>query len=196
MDRDIRVLIGDDHPSTRAGVRHALEGRGFAVCAEAASAEEAFDAALRERPDLCILDVELPGGGIRVARRIGAQIPEAAVVMLTVSDNDEDLFDALLAGASGYLPKDMEPDRLPDALRGVLNGETALPRTLVTRVLEEFRVREGRKRRIVAGGRRVELTGREWEVLAAPPGRTGRRHRWPSACSCRRPPSAATSRRC
>ncbi|MGH2684463.1 MAG: response regulator [Actinomycetota bacterium] len=165
MTGDIRVLIADEHPSTRAGVRRALEGHGFAICAEVASEADALEAALRERPDLCILDVELPGGGIRAARRIGAGIPEAAIVMLTVSNDDEDLFDALLAGASGYLPKDMVPDRLPDALRGVLAGETALPRTLVTRVLEEFRAREGRRRRFTLKGRRLQLTGREWEVL-------------------------------
>ena len=113
MTDDIRVLIGDDDSSTRAGVRHALEGHGFSICAEEATAEAAVEAALRERPDLCILDVRLPGNGIRAARRIGEDSPNQPAVMLTVSDDDEDLFDALLAGASGYLPKGWCPTVSP-----------------------------------------------------------------------------------
>ena len=163
--KDFRVLIGDDHPSTRTGIRRALEGHGFSVCAEESDAEGAIAAAVRDRPDVCILDVQLPGGGIRAARRIGRRVPESAIVMLTEAHSDEDLFDALLAGASGYLPKEMEPERLPDALRGVLDGETALPRALVTKVLEEFRVREGRRRQLTVKGRRLQLSSREWEVL-------------------------------
>jgi DNA-binding NarL/FixJ family response regulator len=84
--------------------------------------------------------------------------------MLTQSRDESDLFDALRAGASGYLMKDMNPDRLPDALRGVLNGEAAIPRTLVARILDEFRApavrRFGRKNKAAA-----LLTSREWEVM-------------------------------
>jgi DNA-binding NarL/FixJ family response regulator len=85
--------------------------------------------------------------------------------MLTVSTDAGDLFDALRAGASGYLLKDADPTRLPHALRGVLDGEAALPRTLTARLIEEFRER-GRRRRLRLGRRRtVELTPREWDVL-------------------------------
>jgi DNA-binding NarL/FixJ family response regulator len=150
---------------TRAGVRLALEGKGFAVCAEAFDAAGAVEAALRHHPAVCLLDIHMPGSGIRAAAEITTHLPETAVVMLTVSQNDADLFDALRAGAAGYLLKDTDPERLPHALRGVLAGEAALPRNLVARLIEEFRARDSRRRLPLVGGARVELTSREWEVL-------------------------------
>ena len=165
MTDPMRALIADDHPPTRAGIRQSLEAGGFVVCAEAGTAADAIEAARKERPDVCLLDIHMPGTGIKAAERITGELPETVVVMLTVSQSDADLFDALLAGAAGYLLKDMDPDRLPDAVRGVLSGEAALPRALMARVLEEFRVREGRKRLRVFGDRRGGLTSREWEVL-------------------------------
>ena len=165
VDVSFRVLIADDHPPTRAGVRAALEHDGFVICAEAADARGATEAARRERPDVCLLDVHMPGGGIHAAETIARALPEAAVVMLTVSRADADLFDSLRAGASGYLLKDIDPVRLPSALRGVLAGEAALPRRLVSLLIEEFRERKRRRRIPLVGRRSVELTDREWEVL-------------------------------
>jgi DNA-binding NarL/FixJ family response regulator len=161
----VRVLIADDHPPTRAGVRFALEGAGMEVCAEVGDAPSAVAEAERARPDICLLDVHMPGGGVIAARIIARRVPEAAVVMLTVSSSDEDLFDALQAGARGYLLKDMDPDRLPDALRGVLAGEAAVPRTLVARTIEEFKTAGPRRLR----GARLDakLSSREWEVFEA-----------------------------
>ena len=98
-------------------------------------------------------------------REIARQLPETAIVMLTVSRADADLFDALCAGASGYLLKDMDPARLPAALRGVLEGEAALPRHLVALVIEEFRERRRHRRLSIARQRGIDLTEREWEVL-------------------------------
>jgi DNA-binding NarL/FixJ family response regulator len=161
----ISVLIADDHPPTRAGVRAALERDGFVVCAEVADAQAAIEAARRERPDVCLLDIHMPGEGIRAAEVIGNELPDVAVVMLTVSRSDADLFDALRAGASGYLLKDIDPSRLPLALRGVLDGEAALPRRLVALLIEEFRERRRRRRIPLVGRRSAELTDREWEVL-------------------------------
>jgi DNA-binding NarL/FixJ family response regulator len=160
-----RVLIADDHPPTRAGVQAALEKAGFSVCAQAADAKSAIEAARRERPDVCLLDIHMPGDGIHAAETIARELPEAAVVMLTVSRTDEDLFNALRAGASGYLLKDIDPVRLPLALQGVLEGEAALPRRLVALLIEEFRERKRRRRIPLVGRRGVELTDREWEVL-------------------------------
>ncbi len=160
-----RVLIADDHPPTRAGVRAALERDNFVVCGEAADARSAIEAARRERPDVCLLDIHMPGDGIQAAETIARELPEAAVVMLTVSRTDADLFNALRAGASGYLLKDIDPVRLPLALRGVLEGEAALPRRLVALLIEEFRERKRRRRVPLVGRRGVELTDREWEVL-------------------------------
>jgi DNA-binding NarL/FixJ family response regulator len=165
VTRPIRVLVADDHPPTRAGVRMALEAGGFEVCAEAGDAAGAIEAALRELPDVCLLDIHMPGDGIHAAEAISRELPDAAVVMLTVSREDSDLFDALRAGASGYLLKDIDPGRLPLALRGVLDGEAALPRQLVALLIEEFRERRRRRRIPLRGRRSAELTDREWEVL-------------------------------
>jgi DNA-binding NarL/FixJ family response regulator len=161
----IRVLVADDHYAVRGGVRAALEGHGFAVCAEAADAAGAVEAAQRERPDIVLLDINMPGSGIRAAAKIAATVPDTTVVMLTVSRDDDDLFAALQAGASGYLLKDMDPARLADALHGVCAGEAALSRTLVGRVIEEFRHRQRRHPLRLSRDRAVELTEREWEVL-------------------------------
>jgi two-component system, NarL family, nitrate/nitrite response regulator NarL len=161
----LTVVIADDHAPTRAGVRGALEGRGFTVVAEVAHADAAVEAAIRRRPDVCVLDIHMPGGGIAAAARITAQMEDVAVVMLTVSRDDEDLFAALKAGASGYLLKDMDSERLPDALNGVLGGEAALPRTLVARLVQEFRASERRPSLPALRRRGTHLTSREWEVL-------------------------------
>lgn len=161
-----RVLIADDHVPTRAGVRVALEDGGFEVCAEAGSGPEAVEAARRSDPDICLLDVRMPGGdGITAAAEIAEALPNVQIVMLTASRNDDDLFASLRAGASGYLLKDTDPDRLPHALNGVLSGEAALPRALVARVIEEFRGRGRRRRLPVLRRLQVDLTDREWEIL-------------------------------
>jgi DNA-binding NarL/FixJ family response regulator len=141
-----------------------LEQQGFMVCAEAASARGAVEAALRERPDVCLIDVRMPGGGIHAAREIADELPDTTVVMLTVSERDDDLFDALRAGASGYLLKDMDAEQLPVALRAVLRGEAAVPRRLAASLVQELR-RRGAPRLTKLDGRVVQLTPREWEVL-------------------------------
>jgi DNA-binding NarL/FixJ family response regulator len=160
----IRVVVADDHTPTRTGVRIALARAGMAVCAEAADAASAVEAALREHPDLCLIEPRLPGGGVAAAREIVRKLPGTAVVMFASSADDDELFDSLRAGAHGYLPKDIDPEHLVNALRGVLDGEAALPRRLVARVLDEFRTR-GQRRFRNASGRRVDLTPRELEVL-------------------------------
>jgi DNA-binding NarL/FixJ family response regulator len=161
-----RVLIADDHAPTRADVREALESDPrFEVCAIVADAAAAVDAAIRERPDLCVLDIKMPGNGIAAVWEITARLPETKVVMLTVSRDDDHLFAALRAGASGYLLKDTDPARLPHALADVLAGETAIPRSLVVRLLGEFRDRGPRRRSILQDDAATQLTSREWQVL-------------------------------
>jgi DNA-binding NarL/FixJ family response regulator len=164
MNSPVKVLIADDHARTRALVRAALERGEFVICAEAANCDAAIEEAKATRPDVCLLDINMPGSGIAAARGITSALPGAAVVMLTVSRQDEDLFDALRAGATGYLLKGMDEDSLSVALRQVLNGETPLPPSLVTRLVEEFRDREDR-RIGVPGDIAARLTGREWDVL-------------------------------
>jgi len=156
------VVVADDHAPTRLGVRLALEEAGFEVVGEAADAPTAVDVARATNPSVCLLDVHMPGNGVTAARAIAREVPGTTIVMLTVSRDDTDLFDAVRAGASGYLLKDIDPERLPHALRAVLAGEAALPRGLVLRLMAEFR---GRDERRVGRGRGARLTEREWQTL-------------------------------
>jgi DNA-binding NarL/FixJ family response regulator len=159
--KPVSVLIAAAHAATRAKVRLALEGRGFSVCGEVADASSAVQAALAKRPDVCLVDVNLPGNGIHATSSITSELPATAVVMLTRSEKTHGLFAAFRAGACGYLVKDIDADRLPLALLGVFAGEPTLPAKLIERVLEEFH-ELGPRRRVPAG---VELTDREYEVL-------------------------------
>lgn len=163
MTSSPRVLIADDHPPTRTGVRLALERGGIEVCAEAANASDAVEAALRERPDACILDVNMPGGGTSAASMISSRLPETVVLMLTVSSDVGHLLESLRRGAAGYLLKDMDPLVLPVVVRLALKGEAQVPRALVGGLVEE--VRHGTPRLSLGGRGRPELTKRESEVL-------------------------------
>jgi DNA-binding NarL/FixJ family response regulator len=165
MSGPLTVLLADDHPAVRAGVRAALEAGGLTICAEVGSAEAAIEGAMEHRPDVCLLDVRMPGGGIWAAKEISERLDDTIVVMLTVSSAQEELFEALRAGASGYLLKDMDPRKLPSLLRAAVVGEAPLPPALVARLVDEFRTR-GRRRFLALPQRRsVELTSREYEVL-------------------------------
>jgi DNA-binding NarL/FixJ family response regulator len=159
-----RVLIADDQPTFRRSVRAGLEGDGFEVCAQAVDADGAIDAARCERPDICLLAVLLPGGGIRAAIAIIAALPDASVVMLTASADRDHFLEAIRGGAAGYLLKDMDPERLPHALRAVLAGEAAIPRQFLG-----WLAREAQSQRLghmaIGPGGPVALSWREWEVL-------------------------------
>ena len=163
----LRVLIADDHAPTREDVQRALEGdERFRICAMAADAAGAVQAAVRNRPDVCVLDIRMPGSGLAAAWEIAARLPRAKIVMLTVSEEETDLFAALRTGARGYLLKTMNFERLPDALDGVCSGEAAIPRALVACLVERFHGREPRWRRPIFGeSAQRHLTSREWEVL-------------------------------
>jgi DNA-binding NarL/FixJ family response regulator len=161
----LRIVLADDHATARLGVRLALEEGGFQVVAEAVDARSAVEATLRHRPDLCLLDVYMPGEGIAAAAELSEALPDMPIVMLTVSDTSEDLFEALRAGACGYLLKDTDPQRLPFALAAVLDGEAPLPRVLTARLITEFRRRGSERRTPTAEGDVVTLSERESEVL-------------------------------
>jgi len=165
--RPLRVLIADDHAPTRDDVRRALEDGGMTVCAEAADAAHAVQLALETRPDICLLDIRMPGGGVAAAWEISARLPTTRIVMLTVSDDDANLFSALRAGAVGYLVKDIDLRSLPRALRDVTVGKAAIPRGLVARMVKQFHGTDPRFRTTaVAGELGPRLTSREWDVLA------------------------------
>ena len=156
--------MADDHTRMRGRIRDALEAGGCEVCGEGASAEEAVRLAVEHRPDVALLDIHMPGNGIQAARDIVRRAPGVVVVMLTQSAEDDDLFDSLRAGASGYLLKDTDPATLADKLRGVLDGEAAMPPRLVARIMDEFRAPDKRRfgRHSVAASK---LSAREWEVM-------------------------------
>ncbi|WP_238146851.1 response regulator [Ornithinimicrobium murale] len=156
----LSVVLADDHARLRARVRAALETAECVVLGEAATADQAVALVAEHGPQVALLDINMPGDGIAAARRISTSHPGTAVVMLTQSEEDEDLFDSLRAGASGYLLKDGDPAGLAQALHGVLRGEAALAPSLVSRVLQEFRT--SRPRRSAAAAR---LTNRELQVM-------------------------------
>ena len=107
----------------------------------------------------------MPGSGIGAAAEISKRLPGSAIVVLTAADSDDDLLDAIRVGAIGYLSKDIDPARVPRALRAVLRGEAAISRTLVTRLFDEIRRDERHRRVSLAEEQGVTLTRREWEVL-------------------------------
>lgn len=159
-----RILLADEHASTRGALRRLLESSGFSVCGEAADEREAVDVALLERPDICLIDVLLPGSGTAAIAAITEGLPETVVVVLTTSADRDAFFDALRAGARGYLLKGMSSERLPNSLLGVLAGEAPIPRALVGALVSEYQT-QGRVRSIVTERGAVDLSGREWEVL-------------------------------
>jgi DNA-binding NarL/FixJ family response regulator len=159
----IRVVLADDHAGIRSQVRMAIEAGGCVVCAEGATADEAIRLTVEHQPDVVLLDIHMPGNGIYAAQQINRQRPQTAIVMLTQSKDDDDIFDSLRAGAAGYLLKDADPGSLPGALRGVLAGEAAMPASLVTRILQEFRRPERRHFRRSSAA--AKLSAREWEVM-------------------------------
>jgi two-component system nitrate/nitrite response regulator NarL len=162
----VRVVLADDHPPTRAGVRWTLERAGAVVVAEVGDATAAIAAVEREAPDVCLIDIRMPGGGgIAATRAIVAKRPETLVVILTVSRDDDDLVAAMRVGASGYLLKDIQPKRMVAAIEAVMAGEVSMPRALVGPLLDEA---EGRARGRTLTGRderSASLSPREWEVL-------------------------------
>jgi DNA-binding NarL/FixJ family response regulator len=122
--------------------------------------------AMEQQPDLVLLDIRMPGSGLRALWEINARLPTTRIVMLTVSEEDSDLFSALRAGAHGYLLKDIDPRRLPEALFDVHSGNSAIPRPLVSRMLEEFRDVNPRRRSVPESSELdARLTSREWQVL-------------------------------
>jgi DNA-binding NarL/FixJ family response regulator len=158
----VRVLVADDQLQ-RAGLRLALEEHGVEICAEAGDAGEAVEAALRERPDVCLIGSRVGGDGIAATAEIRSKLPATPIVVLAHAEKRSELLAAVRAGASGYISVDTNPDRLRHVLDGVLEGEAAVPRKLVTDLIEELRERGPRRRFVLAGP--ADLTAREWEVV-------------------------------
>jgi DNA-binding NarL/FixJ family response regulator len=160
--RRAHVLIAAERLPTRVGLRLALEPE--ARCTEVADAESAVRAAVRDRPDVCLLGLDPFGQGLGIVSEIVARVPSAQVILLTNRLDEEEFMAAVRAGASGYLTQSLDPQRLPHVVRGALRGEPAVPRRFVSRLLDELRTRERRRSVVLPGRGRVALTTREWEV--------------------------------
>jgi DNA-binding NarL/FixJ family response regulator len=138
-DGRVTVMLAGEQTVARARVRTGLERDGFAVVAEVEDADEAVEAAKRFRPQLCLLDIDMPGGGITAADRISFELPDTRIALLSGSPQRDQLRNAILAGADGYLLRSTAPDRLTAALYGLVNGEAAFPRAMTGDLVREFR---------------------------------------------------------
>jgi DNA-binding NarL/FixJ family response regulator len=133
----MRVLVADDHSLFRDGIISLLEAAGFEVVGQAGDGQAAVEAALRLRPDLVLLDITMPQlSGLEALRLIKRELPETQVVMLTVSDDDADLFEAIESGALGYLLKNLSADQFFEMLDGLQRGEAAMTRQTTTRLMK------------------------------------------------------------
>ena len=164
----LRVTIVDDHTLFREGLQSLLERHGLEVADSAGDGPAGIAAAARERPDVVLLDLRLPDmSGLETLRRLRAAKGSPPVVMLTTSDHERDLLEALRAGAAGYLLKDMEPDALVAALRSIVDGETVVAPALAPALVRAVQGRAAPERPEGLGqtGPFEALTPREREVL-------------------------------
>ncbi len=163
MTAPVRVVVIDDHPLFREGVARILQDSGaFAVVGQGGTADEAVRLVRSAAPDLVLLDLSMPGGGLIAARSIAETAPDARVVVLTVSEGDDDLIEALKAGARGYVLKGVGAAALVDILRGVADGESYVSPALAARILTEMRGREPSR---AEEDPLATLTPREEEIL-------------------------------
>ena len=164
--RPLRVMLVDDHALVRSAVRQALTAPDIEVVGEAATAEETLAMAPELRPDVLLLDINLPGtDGLRLLRELAPRLPETRIVMLTVSDNRRDLVEAMRHGAAGYVTKDLSPDALQRAVRGVRSGELPMSRTMAADVVRQLATGTGRGAVPVEDELLPGLSERETEVL-------------------------------
>lgn len=167
----MRILLADDHPLFRDGVASLLRAWGHEVVGQAGFADEAIQLAASLAPDLVLMDIQMPGSGLAATRAIRGLEGAPAIVMLTVSDDESDLFEAIKAGAQGYLLKNLESAQLRSMLEAVERGEPAITPATAVRIIAEFRRRETGTAPHTATARTGEapdpnqLTERELEVL-------------------------------
>jgi DNA-binding NarL/FixJ family response regulator len=160
----LRVLIVDDHDLFRTGLRNLLEEQGVQVSGEAASGVDAVRSVREVAPDVVVMDLNMPGmGGVEATRHIAAIAPLTRVVVLTISDEDADVMDAILAGACGYLLKDASIDELMAGIRAASRGESLISPGIASKVLQRVRATSAQPE--IADTIRSELSQREIEVL-------------------------------
>ncbi len=164
----IRVLLADDHSLFREGMASILNAQpDFEVIGEAADGLEVLVKAKELMPDLILMDINMPGcDGLEATQRIRRDFPSITIVMLTVRDEDEKLFQAIKSGAQGYLLKSIRSWELVNLLRGATQGEAAITPALAGRMLEEFRRLGQRQEQTPPSDETVALTVREQDVLS------------------------------
>src|SRR5919204_3053139 len=161
---DLRVLIVDDHDLFRTGLRNLLEEQGVQIIGEAASGNEALRLVRELAPDVVVMDLNMPGmTGVEATRQISTLAPLTRVVVLTISDQDSDVMDAILAGACGYLLKDASIQELMQGIEAAAVGESLISPTIAAKVLR--RVRSQSSQPDIERTIRAELSDREIEVL-------------------------------
>ena len=161
----MRVLLADDHALFRAGIASLLRAWGMEVVGQAANGLEAIELARRLKPELVLMDVGMaPCNGLEATRVIKTELPEVKVIIVTVSEDDHDLFEAVKSGAEGYLLKGMSEEELSSSLEKISRGEPALSPALAARILDEF-ARLGREAATRSASPEGGLTDREREVL-------------------------------
>jgi DNA-binding NarL/FixJ family response regulator len=164
----LRLLVVDDHDLVRAGLSTILGAAGIDVVGEASSGPDAVAAAARLRPDVVLIDIEMPGGdGLTATRRILADCPDTRVLVLTMFDLDEYVFTAMRAGASGFLLKTTPPARLVEAVRACADGETPLAPSVTRRLIDSFIRRSPAPPAGQVPREFQQLTPREIDVLKA-----------------------------
>jgi len=160
----VRVLIADDHDLFRTGLRNLLEEQGVVIVGEAGQGAEAVRIVRDIAPDVVVMDLNMPGmGGVEATRHISAIAPLTRVLMLTISDDDGDVMDAILAGACGYLLKDASIQELMTGIQAAARGESLISPHIAAKVLQ--RVRATSTQPAIAETIRSELSDREIEVL-------------------------------
>jgi DNA-binding NarL/FixJ family response regulator len=160
----LRVLIVDDHDLFRTGLRNLLEEQGVQIVGEAASGTEAVKIVRDLAPDVVVMDLNMPGmGGVDATRHITSIAPLTRVVMLTISEEDSDVMDAILAGACGYLLKDSSIQDLMAGIRAASRGESLISPNIAAKVLQRIRATSTQPE--IANQIRAELSDREIEVL-------------------------------
>jgi DNA-binding NarL/FixJ family response regulator len=163
----LRVMLVDDHALVRSAVKQALTAPDIEVVGEAATATEAMEMAPRLQPDVLLLDINLPGSdGLSLLRDLAPRLPRTKIVMLTVSEDRRDLLQAVRSGAAGYLTKDLGPEALQRAVRGLGSGDLAMSRAMAADLVRELAaaVRPGRAGQTDTGPL-TALSIRELEVL-------------------------------
>ena len=135
----MRILIADDHALFRDSLRSLLESQDIEVVGEAKNGQEAIDFTWESKPDVVLMDLTMPEmDGLEATKRIAAELPDVKVVILTASDEDNNLFEAIKSGAKGYLLKDLESEQFFNLLEGVERGEPALTPSVARKLLDEF----------------------------------------------------------